>query len=58
MFGIFKKKSEVQKLEEQYKKLLDEAYKLSHVNRTQADQKQAEAEIVQQQIEKLNAKTK
>lgn len=55
MFELFKKKSAKEKLEEQYKKLLDEAYKLSHINRTQADKKQAEAEAILQQIEKLNS---
>jgi hypothetical protein len=55
MFGIFKKKTEKQKLEEQYRKLIDEAYKLSHSNRTQSDKKQADAEAVLQKLEKLNS---
>lgn len=55
MFGIFKKKTEKQKLEEQYRKLIDEAYKLSHSNRAQSDKKQADAEVVLQKIEKLNS---
>jgi hypothetical protein len=54
MFGLFKKKSERQKLEERYKKLLEESYKLSHTNRTASDQKAAEAEEVRLQIEKLS----
>jgi hypothetical protein len=53
MFGLFKKKSALEVLEEKYRKLLDEAYRLSHVNRTQSDQKQAEAEEVLKSIEKL-----
>lgn len=53
MFGIFKKKSEKEKLQEQYKKLLEESYKLSHSNRAASDQKAAEADAVLRKIEKL-----
>ncbi|MEQ8303012.1 MAG: Lacal_2735 family protein [Cyclobacteriaceae bacterium] len=53
MFNLFKKKSEAERLEEKYKKLIAEAYKLSHTNRTLSDQKQAEAEEIRKQIEKL-----
>ncbi|MBN3582992.1 Lacal_2735 family protein [Algoriphagus aestuarii] len=53
MFGLFKKKSEIELLQEKYKKLQEEAYKLSTVNRTASDQKQAEAEEVLNQIKKL-----
>jgi len=53
MFGLFKKKSEVEKLKERYKKLLEESYKLSHTNRTASDQKAAEAEEMLQRIERL-----
>ena len=53
MFGIFKKKSKVDVLNEQYKKLQFEAYKLSTVNRTKSDQKYAEAEEVLKAIEAL-----
>jgi len=55
MFGLFKKKSEVEKLEEKYQKLLKEAYTLSTSNRTLSDQKTAEANEVLQQIEQLRA---
>ena len=55
MFNLFKKKSKVELLEEKYKKLIAEAYKLSHTNRTLSDQKQAEAAEVQNEIEKLTA---
>lgn len=51
MFGLFKKKSEKDKLEEKYRKLIDESYKLSHTNRTASDQKAAEADAVLKQIE-------
>lgn len=53
MFGLFKKKSEMELLQEKYKKLQEEAYKLSTVNRTASDKKQAEAEEILDQIKKL-----
>ena len=54
MFGLFKKKSEKEKLEERYEQLLAEAYKLSTVNRTASDAKTAEANAVLQKIEALD----
>ena len=56
MFNLFKKKSEVEILKEKYQKLVAEAYKLSHTNRTQSDQKQAEAEAVMKKIEAMAGK--
>jgi hypothetical protein len=53
MFGLFKKKSEVEKLEEKYEKLLKEAHTLSTVNRKESDMKQAEANEILKQIEAL-----
>jgi hypothetical protein len=53
MFGLFKKKSEKEKLQEKYKALIAEAYKLSHTDRTASDRKTAEAEEIIKQIEKL-----
>lgn len=53
MFGLFKKKSEKEKLQEQYAKLLKEAHALSTINRKMSDQKAFEAEGVMKQIEKL-----
>jgi hypothetical protein len=44
MFGLFKKKSQVDKLNSKYKKLLEEGYKLSTTNRKMSDAKIAEAE--------------
>ena len=58
MFNLFKKKSELEKLEVQYKKLLDESYKLSHTNRKQSDQKSAEANEILNRIEKIKKGTK
>ena len=54
MFGLFKKKSEKEKLQEEYEKLLKEAHNLSTTNRKMSDQKTFEAEEVMKQLEKLN----
>lgn len=56
MFGLFKKKSEVEKLNSQYKKLLEEAHKLSTTNRKLSDGKVAEADAILKQIELLENK--
>jgi hypothetical protein len=56
MFGLFKKKTELEKLQEKYKKLTAEAYSLSHSNRKQADFKMAEADEVAKKIEELSKK--
>ena len=44
MFGLFKKKSKLEVLEDKYQKLLNESYKLSTVNRKASDEKTAEGE--------------
>lgn len=53
MFGIFKKKSENEKLQEKYQKLQKEAFDLSTTNRKLSDQKVFEAEEVMKKLEKL-----
>ena len=53
MFNLFKKKSEKEVLQKQYRKLMEEAHKLSHVNRKLADVKVYEAEEVMKRLEKL-----
>lgn len=53
MFGLFKKKTEKEKLQEQYKKLMGEYHRLSKIDRKAADLKMAEAEEVGKQLEKL-----
>jgi hypothetical protein len=53
MFGLFKKKSEKEKLQELYAKKMEEAYKLSHTNRTQSDFLMTEAEAIAKKIESL-----
>jgi hypothetical protein len=54
MLNIFKKKTKVEKLNEQYKKLLEESYKLSTTNRRLSDSKVAEANDILKQIDQLN----
>lgn len=53
MFSLFKKKSPEEKLQAQYKKLLEESFKLSHTNRKLSDEKLAEANKILEQIEAL-----
>lgn len=53
MFGLFKKKTEKDKLQEKYKKLMEEAFKLQSINRSHSDQKYLEADHVLKQIEAL-----
>lgn len=56
MFNLFKKKTEKEKLQEKYKKLLEESYKLSHSNRAASDKKVAEAEAIFKKIEAMDQK--
>ncbi len=56
MFGLFKKISEISKLEKEYKKLLEEAFKLSTTNRSASDAKQSEAQQVLDKIDAIRAK--
>ena len=56
MFGLFKSKSELDKLNEQYKKLLAEYHKLSTVDRKKADDKMAEAEEIAKKMDEINSK--
>lgn len=54
MFGLFKKKSEKEKLQEQYQKLMQEAHALSTSNRKLSDQKVFEAEEVMKKLDSLD----
>jgi hypothetical protein len=56
MFNIFKKKSEIDKLQDSYKKLMEEAYKLQSINRTDSDQKYVDADVILKKIEAIQAK--
>lgn len=53
MFGLFKRKTPLEKLQEKYNKLTEEAYKLSKIDRKASDAKQAEAEEVLRQMDAL-----
>ena len=53
MFGLFNKKSEKEKLQEKYGKLLKEAHSLSTTNRKLSDAKVFEAEEVMKKIETM-----
>ena len=52
--GLFKRKSEKEKLQDKYAKLLAEAHKLSTTNRKRSDEKVAEAEEVMKKIDALD----
>jgi len=58
MFRLFfgKKKTELEQLQEQYKKLMEESYKLSHTDRAASSKKAGEAEEVLKKIEELRKK--
>jgi hypothetical protein len=56
MFGLFKKKSEVEKLHEEYKKIMQEAFKLQSINRSESDQKYLEADDILKKIKLLEEK--
>ena len=53
MLGLFKKKSEKEKLQEKYARLMKEAHALSTTNRKMSDEKIYEAEGVMKQLELL-----
>ena len=54
MFGLFKKKTEKEKLQEQYEKLLKDAHSLSTTNRKLSDKKIFEAEETMKKLEQLS----
>jgi len=51
--GIFTRKSKKDKLNEQYKKKLEEAYKMSTSNRTESDRLTKEADEILDEIKKI-----
>lgn len=51
--GLFGKKSEKEKLQKQYEKLMKQSYELSKTNRKASDQKVAEAEEIAKKITDL-----
>ena len=54
MFGLFKKKSETEVLMEKYKKLQEEAFRLSKTDRKTGDARLFEAEEIMKEIERLS----
>jgi hypothetical protein len=55
MFGLFKKKSPLDALREQHKKLLEESFKMSKINRSKADELYAQAMDIEKKISELTA---
>ena len=53
MFGLFKKTSELEKLQKQYEKLMADWHKLSNINRAESDKKYAEAQKILKRIEAI-----
>ena len=58
MFGIFKRKTEKEKLLVRYKKVKDEAYRLSKVDRRKSDEKEKEANDILDAIDKIESAKK
>ena len=56
MFGLFKKKSEKEILLKKYNTLTEEAYKLSHTDRTASDKKTKEANDILERIKIIESK--
>jgi ATP-dependent protease HslVU (ClpYQ) peptidase subunit len=54
MFGLFKKKSEKEKLQKKHEQLLKEAFELSKTNRKESDKKAYEADLIDKKIEGLD----
>ena len=54
MFGLFKKKSEKERLQKKYEQLLKESYELSKTIRKESDKKAYEADLIAKKIEDLN----
>ncbi len=55
MFEFFKKKSQIEVLQDKYARLLKEAHALSTSNRAESDKKVAEAEEIAKVIDDMNA---
>jgi hypothetical protein len=53
MFGLFKKKSEAEKLQDQYKKLMADYHRLSTTDRAASDAAYAQADEVAKKMDAL-----
>lgn len=58
MFGLFKKKTQIEKLQKTYESLMKDAYNLSRINRKESDQKYSEANTILKTIESLEKNKK
>ena len=56
MFGLFKKTTELERLQKKYEKLMADWHRLSTTNRAESDKKYAEAEKILQEIDSLKAR--
>ena len=56
MFGIFRRKTKIEKLDLKYKSLMNEAYNLSKTDRKKSDEKYFQAEEILKEIEILKEK--
>ena len=56
MFNLFRKKTEIEKLETTFKKLMGEWHELSSINRKLSDEKYAMAQALIPRIEQLKKK--
>jgi hypothetical protein len=54
MFGLFKKKTEKEKLQAEYEKLLKKSYDLSTVNRAESDKVAAQADELARRIDGMD----
>jgi hypothetical protein len=56
MFNLFKKKSEIEKLDIEYKKLLSQAHQMSTSDRIQSDLLMSKADEIGKKIDSLKNK--
>lgn len=55
MFSLFKKKSEEKILEEKYRRLMEEGYKLQSISRSDSDAKYLEADNILKKLDTLKS---
>lgn len=53
MFGLFKKKTELKKLQEKYEKIMKQSFDLSTKDRRASDAKVAEADLILKEMERI-----
>ncbi len=53
MFGLFKRKSEKDKLQDEYERLLKKSFELSTVNRAESDKMAARADAIGKKIDAM-----